>query len=478
MITPVFTDEAYYWDCSRHLDWSYFDQPHLAIWAIIPFRLVLGEIALATRAPAILASLLLALFLVPLVRRLGGGLREATWAYLALHVMPLFFLGSFYASTDIAMTTAYVAATWAAVVLAQGERKAWWGFGAACGLGFLAKFPIVLVLPALLPALLRRDVRQHFRTPTPYLAGLLGLALTAPVWIWASLHNWDNIAFQLTGRHSASSGLTLKHLGGFIAGSLLLATPFLCAAIFIALWGSRSRGDPGWSALRIAALMPFVAFGLVSLIKHVGMHWGAPGLVLGTVALALVPIRGRKVWIGLGAATGLTISLVVVFVAIFPEPVLRTIWQEGEERGGAAAAGLSLLVGNDEIAAQITQRRIPSEIVISQAYPTVHHLAFLTGGGLPTALANVRGGVHGLASLYWHRPEHFSGIDALFVSEKADTTDLIAPLFAECASEKPIRILRDGRLVRQVRLSRCRDLRQPVPAFSRLDGDRQSGPGQ
>jgi len=103
------------------------------------------------RAPAIVASLLIGLMLLPLVRRLGGTGRHAALAYLALHLAPLMFLGSFYASTDIAMAAAFVGATWAAVALAQGERRAWWGFGIATGLGFLAKFPIVTVLPALLP---------------------------------------------------------------------------------------------------------------------------------------------------------------------------------------------------------------------------------------------------------------------------------------------------------------------------------------
>ncbi|RMF77539.1 MAG: hypothetical protein D6739_12655, partial [Nitrospirae bacterium] len=126
---PVSGDEAYYWDCSRHPDWSYFDQPGLVIWTMIPARAVLGETRLAVRTPAILASFLLGLFLLGLVRRLGGGPREAAWAYLVLHAMPLVFLGSFYASTDIAMTAAYVAAAWAAAALAQGERRAWWGFG-------------------------------------------------------------------------------------------------------------------------------------------------------------------------------------------------------------------------------------------------------------------------------------------------------------------------------------------------------------
>src|SRR6185295_10579187 len=75
-VVPLSGDEAYYWDCSRHPDWSYFDQPPLVIWAMRPFRLLLGETSLAIRMPAILASLGLGLCLPPLARRLGGGYRE------------------------------------------------------------------------------------------------------------------------------------------------------------------------------------------------------------------------------------------------------------------------------------------------------------------------------------------------------------------------------------------------------------------
>ena len=31
---PLSGDEAYYWDCARNPDWSYFDQPPLAIWIV------------------------------------------------------------------------------------------------------------------------------------------------------------------------------------------------------------------------------------------------------------------------------------------------------------------------------------------------------------------------------------------------------------------------------------------------------------
>lgn len=194
---------------------------------MVPFRALLGETAIAVRAPALLASLLIGLFLLPLVRRLGGGPRQAAAAYLLLHAMPAFLLGSSYASTDVAMSAAYVAATWAAVALAQGERRAWWGFGLAIGLGFLAKFPTVLVLPALLPALLDRSRGHRFaalRDWRPWLAGAVALALTAPVWLWAAAHHWDNLRFQLVGRHQVE-GFTLRHLGEFLGANLLLASP-------------------------------------------------------------------------------------------------------------------------------------------------------------------------------------------------------------------------------------------------------------
>src|SRR5262245_20754327 len=114
---PVSGDEAYLWDCSRHPDWSYFDQPPLIIWGIALSRALLGDGALAVRWPAILSSLLIGVFLLPLVRRLGGGPREAATAYLLMHAMPVFFFGFFYSSTDIAMAPWFLAAVWAAAAL-------------------------------------------------------------------------------------------------------------------------------------------------------------------------------------------------------------------------------------------------------------------------------------------------------------------------------------------------------------------------
>jgi 4-amino-4-deoxy-L-arabinose transferase-like glycosyltransferase len=169
--TPISGDEAYYWDLSRHPAWATFDQPALVLWLMVPFRFVFGETALAVRGPAMLASLAIGVLMLPLARRLGGGIREASIAYLVLHATPLVLLGSSYVSTDIAMTACFVGAAWAAVTIAQDDRRGWWGFGLAAGLGFLAKFPMVAVLIGVLRLLAMRHVRAHLRTPTPWLAG-------------------------------------------------------------------------------------------------------------------------------------------------------------------------------------------------------------------------------------------------------------------------------------------------------------------
>ena len=328
--TPVSGDEAYYWDCSRHLDWSYFDQPPLVIWAMVPFRAIFGECRLAVRAPAVLASLLIGVFMLPLVRRLGGGYRHASVAYLVLHGTPLFFLGSFYCSTDIAMGAAYLAATWAAVALAQGASRAWWGFGIAVGLGFLAKFPVVVVLAALAPALVRGAAGRDLRTPTPYLAAALSGALTLPVWLWGAQHEWANIIFQLAGRHD-SSGFTLRYLGEMLAGVLVLLTPFLAVAAAVAWWLSRPDRDAGWVVARVAAIAPLVFFGLVSLRTRVAPHWVAPGVMVAFVMLPLVAFRWRRGLQLAGVVAGVGLSLAAIAVVLAPESLLAVEWAS---RGG------------------------------------------------------------------------------------------------------------------------------------------------
>ena len=465
-LLPVSGDEAYYWDCSRHPDWATYDQPPVMMLAPIPFRAILGETRLAARAPAILASLLIGAFLLPLVRRLGGGPREAAWAYLLLHATPLFFFGAFYASTDVGMMAGFLGATWAAVAIAQGERRAWWGFGVAVALGFLAKFPAVLVLPVLVPLLLRREVRAHLRTPVPYLAGALSAALTAPVWIWGSRHDWVNLTFQLQQRHDRGA-FTLVHLLAFAVFSALLVSPPLFAAMASAWWKAWRRRDAAWNAVLVGAAVPFAFFGYVALREDVAPHWGAPGVVLGAAILALSAPRPRRL-VNWGIGFGLAVSLAALALVVFATTALDVRWPVVGRARGAFADTLAAAVANDEIAAEAERRLAPGEMMASESYTDVHLYAFLSGGRMPTRLARVHGGIHGLASLYWYAPETMRGKDFLFVTERDGQRDSLQRIFETVGEEPAFEIRRDGRVVRRVMFLRCRNLLHPEGVFTRL----------
>lgn len=465
---PISGDEAYYWDCSRHPEWSTFDQPSLVIWSMIPFRAVLGECRVAVRGPAIVASFLVGLMLLPLVRRLGGSMRDAALAYLVLHLTPLMFLGSFYASTDVAMATAFLGATWAAVALAQGERSAWWGFGAAVGLGFLAKFPVVTVLPALVPAVVKGRAREHLKTPTPYLAAVMSLLLTAPVWIWAVQHHWDNIRFQLSGRHG-SGGLTLKYLGEYLGGVVLLVTPFLAIAFGVAWWLGRRPPRADWLTARVAAISPLVLFGLVALRTRSAPHWGTTGVMVFAALLVLVAFRGRRLLVISGAVFGLGLSLLAIGIVFSPEPLLRIEWSYSGQPTRISTSALSDLIGNQEVADRVAQDLAPGEMMASESYSDVHLYAFLTKGRMPTRLAHIRGGTHGLASLYWYTPSELRGRDMLFVTEREGQMDKLQELFEEVREIEPIEIRRNDEVVRTVLRYRCRNLLHPEGSFTRLE---------
>jgi len=468
-IIPISGDEAYYWDCAMHPDWTYFDQPPIAIWLIIPFRALLGDVFLAVRMPAILASLGIGLVLPGLTRRLGGTMKHAFFAYLWMCTMPFFILGSFYESTDIMMSAFYLATTWAAVAIAQGDRRAWWGFGVAIGLGFMSKFPIVVVLPCLIPALLQKDVRAHLKTPTPWLAALVSFTLTLPVWTWGALHDWDNLKFQLQGRHEVA-GLTAKYIGEFIGANLLLAGPFLMVAVAIAWWRTWKKRDAGWNVALVAAAMPFAFFGFIALRERVGGHWAAPGLLVAIVLFTLTggeSPRRKLAW-----ASGLfggVLSVAAIIIVLFPDQIMDNEWHYPGRPERISTRRLADIVGNRELAAHVSAIRRPDELVASESYSTVHLTRFYAKGDFLMTVAKIGRGQHGLASLYWHPASELRGRDFLVVTKPIWDRSYLDPYFERVDELPSFDIERGGEVVRSWRIYRCTNLVDPVPTFSRLD---------
>jgi hypothetical protein len=327
---------------------------------------------------------------------------------------------------------------------------------------------VVVVVAALAPALIRGGAGRDLRTPTPYLAAALSGVLTLPVWLWGAQHGWANFLFQLAGRHD-SSGFTLRYLGELLAGVLVLLTPFLAVAAAVAWWLSRRERDAGWAAARVAAVTPLAFFGLVGLRTSVAPHWVAPGVMVAFVMLPFVAFRWRRGLQLAGVVVGVGLSLAVIAVVLAPESLLDVEWTHRGRTHRIPTDPVSDLMGNQEIADRVAAARSPGQLVGSQSYSEVHMIAFLTKGAVPTRLAHITGGSHGLASLYWHPSSDLEGRNVLFVTDRDDAAERLPQLFAAVEEQPPIDIVRAGRVVRTMRLFDCRNLLHPVPAFSRLE---------
>ena len=332
---PLFPDETYYWDWSRHLAPGYFDHPPAIAWAIRLGTMIVGVSPLGVRLGAWLAGTLATVATVWIGHSLGGP-RAAMWTAVVVVCLPVAALGLVLATPD-AMLVAGMALTLACVLRAVAEPPAtgttfvWWlAAGASLGTAMLAKYPAVfLAAGVLLGIALRPELRVHLRRPGPYVATALALAIIAPMVWWNAGHDWVSFRFQL--RHGlATSGTrtsvvvqvvdSLRHESEYVGGIVLLASPILfglaVAAIVRAL---RRPTPPAATLLGVVSVTWIFAFAASALRHSAEPNWSAPAL------LAAAPLIGWAVadgwarrWAVAGCALALAMLITVVGVAVHP----------------------------------------------------------------------------------------------------------------------------------------------------------------
>jgi hypothetical protein len=219
-----FRDEFYYLACADHLSAGYVDQPPLSILALWLVRGLLGDSRLAIRLlPALLGALTVALVGIT-ARRLGGARWATALAMAATLAAPEYLaLNHFYSmnSFDIFFwaLTAYLL-----VRLIQDPRAGLFILlGLTLGLGLLNKISVLWLGAGLGIGLIASPQRRWLRTPWPWLAACLALAIFAPHIAWQMRHGWPTLEFI----HNATTQ-KMAHVAplDFVAGQIetMLAT--------------------------------------------------------------------------------------------------------------------------------------------------------------------------------------------------------------------------------------------------------------
>ena len=434
---PLYPDETYYWDWSRHLANGYFDHPPAIAWLIalgtsLAHAFGAGPSPFSIRVFPVLVGSACGLFTTLIARRIGGGPAART-AAMVFALMPLAASGLILATPDAPLLAASSAALYYVVRALQqvrGSRAStenWCIAGACLGLAFSSKYTSILLPVTLLVAMvLRPSLRARFREPGPYLACIVATLVFLPVLEWNQAHDWISFRFQIQHGLGAPKGSAIKRELDLIGGQLGLVSPILFVLAATAVWRAlRDRVEDARFALAVMATGSWVFFAYSAIRRPVEANWPAPSYVAGIPLLAVwLPRTNRWLRGGIGLAAAMV--AVIYLHALHPvlplparrDPVARSAGWDGV---GAAVQRARYDVGG---VARVGADR----------YHEVSELAFQLPDH-PAAYCMCLSGRHNQYELWPGFPDgaHRGDNLVLLLDETADTHVRIAPYFQSAA---------------------------------------------
>jgi 4-amino-4-deoxy-L-arabinose transferase-like glycosyltransferase len=468
-LLPIFEAESYYWLWSRELAWGYFDHPPMVALAMSlspilddsPLGLRLGHLLLSTFGSLLFYALCLR-WLTPVA---------ALASLLALQFLPFWMPFGVAATPDGPLLAFWCLALLAfEAAVSRGGAARWLAAGVATGLTLLSKYNGALLLPAFFAfLLLDREGRRRLRTPGPWLALAVAIAIFFPNQLWNWTHGSDaNLRPFHAGLELAKAP---EQLVAFAALPFILLTPLLAWAWIRQSWvgirSGRLSTDRGFRLAACASWLPLSAFAVVAIVTEIHAQWIVPCLVT-ALPLALENLGGTGAGLSPRFLRGALASAAVLVVAALGAVAIASFFAShegpGRPRGIARLAveprGWTEL--GERVEAEIAERANGRPVVLTA--PT-HHLAarleWLVRGRHPShTIDPARANQYWL----WRRDRDFAGWEALFVDKYASESDLRL-LEQACGSVErlaPVTTSLGGAPFVRFTLTWCHDFR-PLP---------------
>ncbi|HEU0082465.1 MAG TPA: glycosyltransferase family 39 protein [Bradyrhizobium sp.] len=299
------TDEAYYWTWSKENVLSFLDHPPMIAWFIRFGTAMFGDTAFGVRFAGLLAMLATQLLLADIVRRLTHDMRAVVLAILMPEAAVYYGLLMAKVAPDVAVIPFAVAMVWALVRLTEGGDARWWlAAGAFAGLALLSKFTAAMLGPAVAAFMLIPGWRGRWlKSPYPWAAAAIALAIFSPVLIWNAQHDWASFRFQSV-RAVATHELSLRTVADYFGLQFFLVGPVLFPVVLsgVALTGWRAVRDKNAIALLLSlcVIVPFSYFLWKSLTLRIGDTWPMflwpVGFAATAVNIAMLSREGWPAW--------------------------------------------------------------------------------------------------------------------------------------------------------------------------------------
>lgn len=337
-------DEAHYWDWSRHLGISYYSKGPVVAYVIAVFTSIFGDTDFGVRIGAVTFSFLASIILYQLSLEVTEGLLEdkgraervAFWSALIPNMTLILGLGSILMTTDVLLIFFWAAALlclYRGISREEGYSRWWYLSGVMVGVGFLAKYTMLLIVPSILLFLICvGGERRWLLRKEPYITGLVSLIFASPVIVWNILNG------QVTIRHTAGQahvgaghgGLQYKDFFEFFGAQVGLLTPVIFFGVAYGIYWTfregRRRRDSGLLLLVYASMPMLLFFLFKALHGKVQANWAGAAYVTTFTACALAWTvlfdsggDGLRRWIKRGVVFGFALGLGATLAVYFPQ---------------------------------------------------------------------------------------------------------------------------------------------------------------
>lgn len=470
-----FTNEAYYYEYSRHLDWGFFDHPPM-VGAIATLGLKLAG-GLSPVFGLRVGFVLLFAGSTWLMARLTERLFDPWAGFLAALCLNLTIFHGIKIGTladpDGPLLFFWLLTLDRLVVALDSQRTtAWIGVGLAFGGALLTKYyAVFLPLGAVLYLLLQPEQRRCLKTPGPYLAAVLGLAVFSPVVAWNAAHSWASFAYQ-GGRAGGFHGFQFATFFEAVVGQFLYLTPWIWVGLVLVLFGL-ARRPRSWSAgeafLVCQALPPLALFMGVATFRRIMPHWPMIGFVplmpmLGQIMAQRLNARPRQVRRVLIAAA----AAPVVFSVLFIAHARAGLFQDAHGRlmGLLPAKADPTLdtIRWEQLARQLARRGLLDQadtFLFTDHWRLSAELAMATDqpGRVACFCRDAR------SFMFWSQPQDWVGRDGIFVQLPGSPAQpsQYQPWFTRIVPLDDVLISRGGVAMETIHLYRCVHQNAPFP---------------
>ena len=440
-------DEAYYWTWSRNLQWGYYDHPPLIGFLIWISTLIAGRGEFGVRFLWVVMGILLTVVLYVMGRRMFGE-RAGFYAALLMNISLLGSTGAVIVTPDGPQGLFWALAIFLVFNAVDSGKGHWWYVaGLAFGLGLLAKYTMILLVPCLFLFLLSlKETRPWLLRKEPYFALILGLILFSPVIFWNYANDWVSFKFQMAHGLEVKKAAGLKTFGDFWAGQAGVVTPLLFLAL---LWAMAQGAIRGFKQRNSRLLLLFWTsapifffFACSSLRSKVEPNW--PALAYFSAAVTLAGIvaerwrgwkRGKRTLAWVVAISAVIVTAIAHLQPIYPVIPISPRKDPTSQLQGWRALGEHLQ--------KIVQTLDPEKeiFLLTPQHQLVGEGMFYTQGKIRTYQWDAPLRINNLSPQNAPPP----GSQAIFFSEgNRDLPTPVPALFESCERSEPLVIKRRG----------------------------------